>query len=95
VRAARGRGLFVITQAPSRRGGVENAGVISAAQRLTGYGFPVAEVGLRARIAYSSSIGAGKTALETEPGGSAAREMGRLADVVMARLWPAPPQPEA
>jgi chromosome partitioning protein len=90
VRAARGRGLFVLTQAPSRRGGVENAAVLSAAQRLTSYGFPVAEVGLRARVAYSASIGAGRTAIETEPGGAAAREIGRLAEAVMARVWPAP-----
>ena len=88
VRAARGRGLFVLTQAPSKRGGVEHPAVLHAVERLTGYGFPVAEVGLRARVAYSNSIGAGKTALETEPGGVAAREIQRLADHVLGRLWP-------
>ena len=89
VRAARGRGLFVLTQAPSQRAGVENAAVLGAVERLTSYGFPVAPIGLRARVAYSSSIGLGKTAFEVDNGGVAAREVQRLAEVVFARLWPA------
>ena len=87
VRAARGRGLFVISQAPPRRGEVEPPAVHKAVETLMSYGFPVAPVGLRARVAYSHSIGAGQTALETEPAGVAAREVNRLAEVVFARLW--------
>jgi chromosome partitioning protein len=90
VRFARGHGLFVVTQAPSSRGGVENAAVVSAVKQLTSYGYPVAPVGMRARVAYSSSIGMGKTALELEPEGMAAREVRRLAEVVFERLWPSP-----
>jgi chromosome partitioning protein len=93
ARAARGRALFVLTQAPPRRGDVENAAVLAAAARLTGYGFPVAEFGLRARVVYSSAIGKGLTAMEVEPAGVAAREATRLAEAVFGRLWrPALPE---
>jgi chromosome partitioning protein len=91
VRSARGRAMFVLTQAPSRRGDKEMASVLTAVDQLTSYGFPVAATGLRARVAYSSSVGAGRTAQEVEPSGIAAREIDRLADLVFARLWPPAP----
>lgn len=87
VRAARGRAMFVLSQAPSRRGDSESAAVINAVERLTGYGFPVASIGLRARVAYSHSVGSGRTTQEVEPNGVASREVSRLAEVVFAKLW--------
>ncbi|MBW3559365.1 MAG: AAA family ATPase [Proteobacteria bacterium] len=88
VRSARGRAMFVLTQAPPRRGDKEAPALLKAAERLNTYGFPVASIGLRSRVAFSQSVGNGLTALETEPSGTAAREISRLAELVFGRLWP-------
>lgn len=85
---------FVINQAPPRRNGEETEAVRRAVETLESYGFPVAPVGLRSRIAYQAGVAHGRTAMETEPASIACAEITALWNAVGAALWPAcPAQP--
>ncbi|MFZ5670619.1 MAG: AAA family ATPase [Pseudomonadota bacterium] len=83
--------LFVINQAPPRRGGFEAPIVGQAVRALKALGAPVAGIGLRARVAYQHGVAAGLTAQELEPDGAAAHEIAALWRCVEAAVWPAEP----
>jgi chromosome partitioning protein len=89
VRQAGKPALIVINQAPSRRAGVEAPAIARAVQAARAFGFPIASVGLRARVAFQESLWRGQGVLEFEPRGSAAAEMDRLWQDVADGLWPA------
>jgi chromosome partitioning protein len=89
VRAAGRPGLIVINQAPSRRGGVEAPAIARAVKAARELGFPIASVGLRARVAFQESLWRGQGVMEFEPRGPAAAEIDRLWQDVSDGLWPA------
>lgn len=70
--------VFVLNQAPSRRGGFESPSVGEAVLTLRGLGGVVAPIGLRGRVAYQQSVARGLTAQEHEPGSAAATEITAL-----------------
>jgi chromosome partitioning protein len=78
--------VFVLNQAPSRRGGFESPTVGEAVLALRGLGAPVAPIGLRSRVAYQQSVARGLVAQEHEPEGSAASEIAALWRWMEARL---------
>ena len=67
--------LFVLNQAPARRGDKEGPAVQEAVDGLRALGLPMAPAGLRARPVYQSAVAAGLTAQEALPGSAAAREI--------------------
>lgn len=81
---------FVLNQAPSRRNGQEVEAVRNAVRQLESYGFPVAPIGLRSRVAYQAGMAAGKSAMEIDPEGVASAEITALWNAVAAALWPRP-----
>lgn len=81
-------GLVVLNQAPSRRAGVESPVIARAVEAARLLGFPIAHVGLRARVAFQESLWRGQGVLEFEPRGPAAAEIGRLWSEVADSLWP-------
>jgi chromosome partitioning protein len=89
VREAGKPGLVVLNQAPSRRAGVESPVIARAVQAATALGFPIATVGLRARVAFQESLWRGQGVVEFEPRGAAAAEIGRLWSEAADSLWPA------
>jgi chromosome partitioning protein len=82
---------FVINQAPPRRNGRETEAVRRAVAQLESYGFPVAPIGLRSRIAYQAGVAAGRTAMEADASGVAAQEVAALWNAIGAALWPVRP----
>lgn len=88
VREAGCPGLVVLNQAPSRRAGVESPVIARAVEAARLLGFPIAHVGLRARVAFQESLWRGQGVLEFEPRGPAAAEIGRLWCEVADSLWP-------
>jgi chromosome partitioning protein len=82
---------FVLNQAPPRRNGEESETVRRAVGTLESYGFPVAPIGLRSRIAYQAGVAVGRSAMEVEPGSMAAAEITALWNAVGAALWPTRP----
>jgi chromosome partitioning protein len=86
--------MFVLNQAPPRRGGFEAPIVGQAVRALRETRTPIAPIGLRARAAYQHSVASGLTAQELMPHGPAAREIDALWRRIEAVLWPAP-VPEA
>lgn len=83
--------LFVLNQAPPRRGGFEAPVVGQAVRALKALGAPVAPIGLRARVAYQYGVSAGLTAQELEGDGSAAHEIAALWRYISGELWTSPP----
>ena len=79
--------LFVLNQAPSRRGEREGPAVLEAVAALRALGLPLAPVGLRARTVYQTAVAKGLTAPETAPGSSAAREISLLWEHVENTLF--------
>jgi chromosome partitioning protein len=77
---------FVLNQAPSPRLGREQAVVLTAVERLLTYGLPIAPFGLRERAVYQAAFGQGRSPLELEPLGAAARELSGLWAYVDERL---------
>ena len=91
TRAMGKSGLFVLNQAPPRRGEQEGRAVHEAVEALNAFGLPVAPVGLRARAAYQASVARGLTAAEAFPSSPAAREIDLLWRHVGQRLFEARP----
>ncbi len=79
--------LFVLNQAPPRRGEQEGRAVHETVEGLNALGLPIAPVGLRARAAYQSSVARGLTAQEAFPASPAAREIGLMWAHVQQRLF--------
>lgn len=86
VRRLGKKGVIVLSQAPSRRNGVEPPSVLKAAEALRFTGMPLAPVGLRARMAFQQSIAHGRSVCEWEPGSAAAEEISRLWDLIAPML---------
>ena len=74
---------FAATESSDYRATLRRA--VEAAKAL---GFPIASVGLRARVAFQESLWRGLGVLEFEPRGSAAAEINRLWSEVADTLWP-------
>lgn len=87
VRRLGKKGLIVLSQAPSRRNGVEPPAVLKAAEALRFTGMPLAPIGLRARAAFQQSIAHGRSVCEWEPGSAAAEEISRLWDLIAPMLF--------
>jgi chromosome partitioning protein len=83
--------LFLLNQAPPRRGEREAPCVLETVEALRGLGLPLASVGLRARVAYQSAVAKGLTAQEAAPAGPAAREIGLLWQNVEQTLFASRP----
>jgi len=77
---------FVLNQAPSARLGREQTAVLSAVERLLTFGLPIAPFGLRERAGYQLAFGQGRSPLEIEPDGAAARELNGLCAYLEERL---------
>ena len=86
VRRLGKKGLIVLSQAPSRRNGIEPPAVVKAAEALRFTGMPLAPIGLRARAAFQQSIAHGRSVCEWEPGSAAAEEISRLWDLIAPLL---------
>jgi chromosome partitioning protein len=90
--------IFLLNQAPPRRGEREPPCVLDAIEALRRRGLTLAPVGLRSRAAYQTAVAKGLTAPESAPGTTAAREIGLLWSHMEQTLWRARPagrQPEA
>jgi len=85
--------VFVLNQAPPRRGGFEVPAVGEATRALRGMGGTIAPIGLRARVAYQQSVALGAVAQEYEPQGAAAREIAALWRWLETRLAAERPAP--
>jgi chromosome partitioning protein len=83
--------IFLLNQAPSRRGDKEPPAVVETIEALRQRGLVLAPVGLRARAAYQSAVAKGLTAPEHAPGSAAAREIDLLWGHMETALWPARP----
>ncbi len=81
--------LFLLNQAPSRRGERELPAVLETIEALRQRGLVLAPVGLRRRAAYQAAVAKGLTTLESAPGSPAAREIGLLWNHMEQALWPA------
>jgi chromosome partitioning protein len=88
VREAGCPGIVVFNQAPSRRAGQESPVIARAVEAARALGFPIAPVGLRARVAFQESLWRGLGVLEFEPRSPAAAEIGRLWSEIADTLWP-------
>lgn len=86
VRRLGKKGVIVLSQAPSRRNGVEPPAVLKAAEALRFTGMPLAPIGLRARTAFQQSLAHGRSVCEWEPGSAAAEEISRLWDLIAPML---------
>jgi chromosome partitioning protein len=86
VRRLGKKGVIVLSQAPSRRNGVEPPSVLKAAEALRFTGMPLAPIGLRARTAFQQSLAHGRSVCEWEPGSAAAEEIARLWDLIAPML---------
>jgi chromosome partitioning protein len=86
VRRLGKKGVIVLSQAPSRRNGVEPPSVLKAAEALRFTGMSLAPIGLRARTAFQQSLAHGRSVCEWEPGSAAAEEISRLWDLIAPML---------
>lgn len=84
----RRQGMFVLNQAPVRRNGAEPQLIRETLAALSAYRFPIAEVGLRHRVAYQSAMWRGLGAQEAQPDSQAAFEINSLWACLSDRLWP-------
>jgi chromosome partitioning protein len=82
------RGLFVLNQAPARRGGEEPRIIRDTVQALEAFGLPVASTGLRYRSSYQNAVRHGLAAQEVDPDSLAAFEINTLWRQVRNELWP-------
>ncbi len=88
------KAMFVINQAPSRRGGDEPKVILDTYQTLIELGLPVAPIGLRYRAAFQNAVRYGKTVTEYDPDSLAAFEIDGMWDWLTGELWPSQvPQP--
>lgn len=85
--------IFVLNQAPHRQDSIEAPVLMEAVKAVRGFGFPVAPIGLRSRVAYQNSIAAGAVAGETDPTSAAAMEMAALWRHLSGQLWAEAPRP--
>jgi len=83
--------VFLLNQAPPRRGEREPPCVLEAIEALRRRGMVLAPVGLRSRAAYQTAVARGLTAPEAMPGSAAAREIELLWEHMEQTLWPARP----
>lgn len=81
--------LFLLNQAPLRRGEREPPAVLETIAALCQRGLVLAPVGLRSRAAYQAAVAKGMTTPESHPGSPAAREIGLLWNHMEQALWPA------
>ena len=70
--------MFVLNQAPARRGEREGPAVQEAIDGLRALGLPMAPAGLRARSIYQTAVAEGLTAQEALPDSAPAREIDLL-----------------
>ncbi len=91
TRAMNKPAVFLLNQVPPRRGEREPPALREAMATLRGRGLTLAPVGLRARVIYQNAVARGLTALDTEPAGAAAREVGLLWAHLAPVLWPSRP----
>jgi chromosome partitioning protein len=70
--------LVVLNQAPTPREGMEPPAVRKALRALSVLGLPIVPVVLRARAAYQTALESGRSAVEVDPAGAAAAELGAL-----------------
>jgi chromosome partitioning protein len=79
-------GLIVLNQCAPARAGLEPPSVVKAFEALRFAKLPVAPSALRARMVYQTAFGQGRSVMETEPDGAAAREVRALFGQVWRRL---------
>jgi chromosome partitioning protein len=92
TRAMGKQALFVLNQAPARRGDREGPAVQQAVDALGSLGLPLVPTGLRARSIYQSAVAEGRTAQEAAPDSAAAREIELMwRHVERAIFTPRPP----
>jgi chromosome partitioning protein len=78
VKGATRRAMIVLNACPASRG-IGEASVTGDARRaLAAFGVPVAAASIGSRATFSHALVAGLTAIEAEPAGKAANEMGAL-----------------
>lgn len=70
--------LVLLNQAPPARDGIEPPAVRKALRALSVLGLPIIPVVLRARAGYQNAMETGRSAVEADPAGAAARELGAL-----------------
>jgi chromosome partitioning protein len=81
--------IFLLNQAPPRRGDREPSVVVDAIEALRKRGVALVPVGLRSRSAYQTAVARGLTAPEIGPATAAAREVAMLWAHLESALWPA------
>jgi len=79
-------GLIVLNQCPPARSGVEPPGVVKAFEALRFANLPVAPTAIRSRLVYQTAFAQGRSVLEIDAEGSAAREVRSLFGHVWRRL---------
>jgi chromosome partitioning protein len=79
-------GLIVLNQAPPARAGVEPPSVVKAFEALRFANLPVAPIAVRARMVYQTAFAQGRSVLEIDAEGAAAREVRTLFAHVWRRL---------
>lgn len=80
------RALFVIAQAPAKRGLAENPDVIETQDVLDSYGLDVASTIIRNRRDYSRSLNDGRGVVEAFPAGKAATEIKEFWKTIKERI---------
>ena len=95
IQTLRLKAMVVLNQAPSQRNGQEAASVMAAVDILSQFGLPLAPTGVRARVAFQTSIVHGLSAPEMFPQSAACAEVLALWNHIRLRLrLPlAPPTP--
>jgi chromosome partitioning protein len=76
-------GVIALNQCPPARGGVEPPSVLKAFEALRFASLAVAPVALRSRMIYQTAFTSGRSVVEREPDGAAAREVSDL----FATVW--------
>jgi len=79
-------GLIVLNQCAPARAGVEPPSVVKAFEALRFANLPVAPTAVRGRMVYQTAFAQGRSVLEIDAGGPAAREMRDLFSHVWRRL---------
>jgi chromosome partitioning protein len=80
------QGQIILNQCPPSRAGVEPPSVVKAFEALRFANLPVATTALRARMVYQTAFAQGRSVLEIDEAGAAAREVRALFGQVWRRL---------
>jgi chromosome partitioning protein len=88
-------GLIVLNQCPPARAGVEPPAVMKAFEALRFANLPVAPTAVRSRLVYQTAFAQGRSVLEIDAEGTAAREVRALFGQVWRRLAGERPAPAA